>query len=68
MKKPSPLVVPKVEEYLEKYKEEIAHEFGIFYSSDQAAKSGSIHHIIKKILKQKEQKKKEKDNKSGKDL
>ncbi|WP_416150965.1 small, acid-soluble spore protein, alpha/beta type [Salipaludibacillus sp. HK11] len=56
MKKTSPLIVPELNEYLDKYKEEIAHEFGIFLSADQSSERGNIHYVINKILKHKKTK------------
>ncbi|PYZ93161.1 hypothetical protein CR194_08150 [Salipaludibacillus keqinensis] len=61
MRKKSPLEVPEVDKYLQQYREEIAHEFGIFQSQQQLAEKSSIHHVTNKIFKKKQEANK-KDN------
>ncbi|MCR6111137.1 small, acid-soluble spore protein, alpha/beta type [Bacillus sp. A301a_S52] len=53
MKKVSPLVVPGVEEYLNEYKEEIAHEFGMYRSHAELEQQSHLHDVTKKLLKRK---------------
>jgi hypothetical protein len=59
MKKQSPLIVPEIDKYLDHYREEIAHEFGIFYSQDQLKKQADIHLLPKHLFKKKSKDKKE---------
>ncbi|UTR15114.1 alpha/beta-type small acid-soluble spore protein [Salipaludibacillus sp. LMS25] len=61
MKKVSPLVVPGVEEYLNEYKEEIAHEFGIYRSQGELEQQSHLHDVTKRLLKRKKTEKSSED-------
>ncbi|UOE92856.1 small, acid-soluble spore protein, alpha/beta type [Alkalihalobacillus sp. LMS39] len=56
------LVIPEVEAFLEKYKEEIAHEFGIFRSTQEMEATVDM---AKRLLSKKETKEQTRKKEKG---